>query len=153
MENDVIIKRLPKKNGTFENQITASRFYLQYSKLYFSSKDAVPMNLLRKLCLESGLPILPFSLTFKFYEQFDETLPNILQSFVISIEAMYVISLIFIPDLLSTFCIITSMVRFNHNNFVQILKLIFFLLKVFNNGRDDRFNERLESNTIIYNND
>lgn len=116
MENDIIIKKLPKKNGTFENQIIASRFYLQYSKLYFSSKDAVPMNLLRKLCLESGLPILPFSLTFKFYEQFDETLPNILQSFVISIEAMYVISLIFIPDLLSTFCIITSMVSFNHIN-------------------------------------
>lgn len=73
MANDVIIEKVPVKNSTtkFENQIIASRFYLQYSKLYFSSKDAIPMNLLRKLCDESGLPIIPFSLTFKYYEQFE----------------------------------------------------------------------------------
>lgn len=72
MANDVIMRKVQVKNSSeFENQIVASRFYLQYSKLYFSSKDAKPMNFLRDLCDESGLPIIPYSLTFKFYEQFE----------------------------------------------------------------------------------
>jgi len=72
MANDVIIEKRPIVNSTgFENQIISSRFYLQYSKLYFSSKDAVTMNFLRDLCIESGLPIIPYSLTFKYYEQFE----------------------------------------------------------------------------------
>lgn len=96
-------------NHQVEYQISASRFYLQYDKLHFSSQDAKPMHLLRKLCSESELPIIPYSITFKFYEQFEQTLPNVLQAFLISIEAMYLIALIFIPDLISVFCIIFSM--------------------------------------------
>lgn len=67
------------------------------------------MNMLRKLCQESNLPIYPYSVAFKYYEQFEQTLPNILQSFLIAMEAMYLISLIFIPDLITVFCIIFSM--------------------------------------------
>lgn len=93
----------------YEYEIAASRFYVQYSRLTFSSQDAKPMHLLRKLCLESGLPVFAYSITFKFYEQFEQTLPNVLQAFVIAVEAMYLISLVFIPDLVSVFCIIFSM--------------------------------------------
>ena len=96
-------------NMSYEYQIVASRFYMQYNSLYFSSQDAVPMHTLRILCSESGLPIFPYSITFKYYEQFEQTLPNIIQSFIISIEAMYIIALFFIPDLVSVFCIIISM--------------------------------------------
>lgn len=92
-----------------EYEIAASRFYVQYDRLYFSSLDAKPMHLLRRLCKESGLPIVPYSITFKFYEQFEQTLPNILQSFLIAVEAMYFISLIFIPDLVSVCSIVFSM--------------------------------------------
>ncbi|CAF0815024.1 unnamed protein product [Brachionus calyciflorus] len=92
-----------------EYEIESSRFYLQYSKLFLSSLDAKPMHQLRKLCLESGLPIIPYSVAFKYYEQFEETLPNVIQSFIIAIESMYIIALIFIPDLVSVFCIIMSM--------------------------------------------
>ena len=46
---------------------------------------------------------------FKFYEQFESTLPNIIQSFVIASEAMFVIAIIFFPDLVSVFCIIITM--------------------------------------------
>lgn len=92
-----------------EYQIEASRFYLQYSELYLSSMDAIPMHLLREVCQESGLPVFPYSITFKYYEQFEETLPNVVQSFIIALESMYLISLIFIPDLVSVFCIIVSM--------------------------------------------
>lgn len=67
------------------------------------------MHLLRKLCAESGLPIIPYSITFKYYEQFEQTLPNVLQAFLIAIEAMYIIALMFIPDLISVFCIIATM--------------------------------------------
>lgn len=67
------------------------------------------MRLLRKLCSESGLPIMPYSITFKYYEQFEQTLPNVLQAFIIAIEAMYLISLMFIPDLVTVICIVTSM--------------------------------------------
>ena len=108
--NDVVIEKVKSRNGTkAEYQIAASRFYLQYKALYFSSEDAKPMNLLRKLCDESGLPILAYSMPFKYYEQFEKTMPNIVQAFVISTEAMFIIALIFIPDLVSVICIILSM--------------------------------------------
>lgn len=93
----------------YEYQIETSRFYLQYSELYLSSMDAIPMHLLREVCQESGLPVFPYSITFKYYEQFEETLPNVVQSFIIALESMYLISLVFIPDLMSVFCIIASM--------------------------------------------
>ncbi len=109
IENEIKEASLSSSEN-FEYQIMASRFYIQYDSLHFSSKDAVPMHLLRDLCLESGLPIFPYSITFKFYEQFEQTLPNVIQSFIISIEAMYLIALLFIPDLVSVFCIIFSMV-------------------------------------------
>ena len=96
-----------KNNLTFE--IVASRFYLQYARLKFSSLDAKPMNLLRDLCEESGLPIIPYAVPFKFYEQFEQTFPNIIQAFVIALEAMYLIAILFIPDLVTVFCIIASM--------------------------------------------
>lgn len=67
------------------------------------------MHLLRKLCAESGLPIVPYSITFKFYEQFEQTLPNVLQAFLIAFEAMYLIALVFIPDLVTVVCIVASM--------------------------------------------
>ena len=62
-KNDVVIEKVVNNaTGRLESQITASRFYLQYEKLYFSSKDAVPMNILRKLCRESGLPVKAYSM-------------------------------------------------------------------------------------------
>jgi patched domain-containing protein len=104
--NDIIVKF---NNETKQKEIVASRFYLQYEKLHFSSKDAIPMQKLRLFCEQSGLPVFPYAVTFKFYEQFDQTMPNILQSFVIAIEAMYLIAILFIPDLISAFCILLSM--------------------------------------------
>lgn len=67
------------------------------------------MHLLRKLCAESGLPIMAYSITFKYYEQFEQTLPNVLQAFLIAVEAMYLIALVFIPDLVSVLCIVAAM--------------------------------------------
>lgn len=103
------LKKTDKNQTTVEYEIAASRFYLQYNRLCLCSKDAEQMHLLRKLCNESGLPINAYSVTFKFYEQFEQTLPNVVQSFIIAIEAMYLIALIFIPDLISVICIIFSM--------------------------------------------
>jgi predicted RND superfamily exporter protein len=105
--NDVVIGYNKYSNRT---QIIASRFYIKYDKVNFNSDDAKPMNKLKKLCSDSGLPILPYSPVFKFYEQFEETLPNILQAFVVAVESMFLISLIFIPDLISTICIVLSMI-------------------------------------------
>lgn len=62
-KNDVVVERVKNSTtGKFQNVITASRFYLQYEKLYFSSKDAIPMNALRRLCRESGLPVKAYSM-------------------------------------------------------------------------------------------
>jgi hypothetical protein len=96
-------------NLTAEFQIVASRIYMQYNKLFFNSQDALPMHMLRQLCNESGMSVFPYAVTFKYYEQFEQTLPNVIQSFIISIEAMYVIALFFIPDIVSVCCIIFSM--------------------------------------------
>jgi patched domain-containing protein len=109
-DNDLMKKPIDSNNTNVVYEIAASRFYLQYDRLCLCSKDAEQMHLLRKLCNESGLPIKAYSVTFKFYEQFEQTLPNVVQSFIIAIEAMYLISLIFIPDLVSVFCIIFSMI-------------------------------------------
>ena len=95
--------------GQVEYEIAASRFYLQYSRVELSARDAVPMHHLRKLCAESGLPVIAYSITFRFFEQFEQTLPNIVQAFVIAIEAMFCIAIVFIPDLVSVACIIASM--------------------------------------------
>ena len=110
-----LLDKEPKKSrnandSNVEYQIAASRFFMQYDRLYFSSLDAKPMHLLRKLCRESELPILAYSVPFKYYEQFEQTLPNVVQSFIIAIESMYFIALIFIPDLISVLCILFSMI-------------------------------------------
>ena len=45
----------------------------------------------------------------KLFEQLEQTFPNTLQAFIVSAESMYLITLIFIPDLVSAICIILSM--------------------------------------------
>lgn len=104
--NDIVLKTNPVTNRT---EIAASRIYIQYEKLVFSSADAVPMTKLRDLCEKSDLPVFAYAISFKYYEQFEQTMPNIVQSFVIAIEAMYLISLLFVPDLTSTIAILSSM--------------------------------------------
>ena len=103
---DVIISL---NNDTQMYEIKASRFFIKYSNVLMNSKDAKVMNQLYELCSQSGLPIIPYSIVFKYYEQFEQTLPNILQAFVIATESMYFISLLFIPDIISVICIIFSM--------------------------------------------
>jgi patched domain-containing protein len=99
--SDIIIK---------QNEIVASRFYIQYETNEFSSRDALPMKNLYELCEQSGLPVFPYAVTFKIYEQYEQTISSIIQAFIISLESMYIISLLFIPDLISTFCILASMI-------------------------------------------
>jgi hypothetical protein len=105
--NDAVIEF---NNKTQKYEIVASRFYLQFEFLKLNSEDAIPMNQLRSLCTNSNLPIIPYAISFKIYEQFEETIPNVIQAFIIALEAMYLVSLIFIPDLLSTVCIIFTMI-------------------------------------------
>ena len=57
--NDVVLEQVA---ATGKYQIRASRFYLQYEKIFFSSKDAKPMRQLRNLCSESGLPVIAYSM-------------------------------------------------------------------------------------------
>ncbi len=104
--NDVIVE-FNQTSGQYA--ITASVFYVRYSHVHFSSLDAKPMNMLRELCNTSGLPVIPYAITFKYYEQFEHIWSNVIQAFVIAIEAMYLISLIFMPDLSITILVIFSM--------------------------------------------
>lgn len=105
--NDAVIEF---NNNTRKYEIIASRFYLQFEYLKFNSDDAIPMNELRRLCKSSSLPIIPYAISFKIYEQFEETIPNVIQAFIIALEAMYLVSLLFIPDLVSILCILVSMI-------------------------------------------
>ncbi|CAF4950430.1 unnamed protein product, partial [Rotaria sp. Silwood1] len=50
-----------------------------------------------------------YSNLFKYYEQMYEVIPNIIQTFIIAIEAMYIATLIIIPDLKSVIIIISTM--------------------------------------------
>ena len=104
--NDIVLGFNNELNKT---EIIASRFYIKYKKSELTSRDAVIMNDIKDLCKYSELPIVAFSVAFKIFEQFEQVVPNTLQAFIIATESMYLITLIFIPDLLSAVCIILSM--------------------------------------------
>ena len=110
-KNDIVITQTEQSMNSdqAEYQITASRFYLQFSELHFNSKDALLMNQIRKLCDESYLPIIAYSIGFRYFEQFGATIPNIVRAIIVSTIVMFLISIIFIPDLVSVFCILFSM--------------------------------------------
>lgn len=62
-KNDVVVEKVTNnETGKVNYEITASRFFLQYNKLHFSSEDAKPMHKLQDLCKESGLPVLAYSM-------------------------------------------------------------------------------------------
>ncbi|CAF3385699.1 unnamed protein product [Rotaria socialis] len=101
---------------TFDNDLLlnsthllASRFYLQFGRVFYNSSDGYLVNQLRSLAEQSKLPIKVYSNLFKYYEQMYEVIPNIIQTFLIAIEAMYIATLIIIPDLQSVIIIISTM--------------------------------------------
>jgi hypothetical protein len=96
--NDIIFDY----NQTFN--IIASRFYLKYKSQYLNSIDARPMNELRNLCKHSPLPVFPYAITFKNYEQLDESKSNAYQIGLLSFESIYLVSMAFIPDIMSNLC-------------------------------------------------
>lgn len=67
------------------------------------------MHALKQICSDSFLPIIAYSVPFRYMEQFEATVPNIYQAFVFSSEIMFLIAIVFIPDLISVFSIILSM--------------------------------------------
>ena len=106
--NDIVIKY---NNETGRKEIIASRFYLQWEWLRFTIFDVNVMVNLRKLSASNTeLKPIAYSNYFKHIERMEYTTSNIIQSFVIGVETMYIISLLFIPDLISIACIIISMI-------------------------------------------
>ena len=65
--NDVVFEF---NNKTKNYEIVASRYFLQFDYLKFNSEDAVPMNNLRSLCQQFEYSVIPYAISFKFYEQF-----------------------------------------------------------------------------------
>ena len=53
--------------------------------------------------------LVVFASLFKYYEQMYEVIPNIIQTFLIAIEAMYLVTLLIIPDLKSVLITISTM--------------------------------------------
>lgn len=94
-----------------QNEIKTLRFYVQYERYELNSSSGVVMERLREFCLkQTDLKVFAFSSAFKYYEQFNQTLPSTLQAFLISVIAMFIISFIFIPDIISTICISITMI-------------------------------------------
>jgi len=93
-------------NGT---HITASRLYLQFARVCYNSSDGLLVDQLRTVVEQSKLPIIVYSSLFKYYEQMYEVIPNIIQTFLIAIEAMYLVTLLIIPDLKSVVITISTM--------------------------------------------
>ncbi|CAF0952022.1 unnamed protein product [Adineta steineri] len=89
--------------------LLTSRFYLKFGRIHYNSLDGHLVNQLRSLAKQSKLPIKVYSSLFKYYEQMYEVIPNIIQTFLIAIEAMYLATLIIIPDLKSVLIIISTM--------------------------------------------
>ncbi len=107
--NNQLLNYLSLTSTKTEYEISASRFFLQFDTVTFDSKDAKTVNALRQICSDSYLPIIPYSLAFRFFEQFEATVPNIYQAFVFSTEIMFLIAIVFIPDLISVLSILFSM--------------------------------------------
>ncbi|CAF1045952.1 unnamed protein product [Rotaria sordida] len=92
-----------------DTHLIASRFYLKMGRVLYNSSDGYLVNQLRLVAEQSKLPIKVYSNLFKYYEQMYEVIPNIIQTFLIAIEAMYLATLIIIPDLKSVIIIISTM--------------------------------------------
>jgi hypothetical protein len=106
--NDITIRYNPDLK---QKEIVATRYYFQYERLRFTMFDVQLMINLRKLAASNTeLQPIAFSSYFKHIERMELTTPNIIQSFVIGIEIMYIISLLFVPDLVAIVCIILSMI-------------------------------------------
>ncbi|UJR31448.1 hypothetical protein I4U23_018941 [Adineta vaga] len=101
----------PFANDLVFNQthLLTSRFYLKFGHVHYNSHDGHLVNQLRALAEQSKLPIKVYSSLFKYYEQMYEVIPNIIQTFLIAIEAMYLATLLLIPDLKSVLIIISTM--------------------------------------------
>ncbi|CAF1250096.1 unnamed protein product [Adineta ricciae] len=92
-----------------KTHLLTSRFYLKYAVVHYNSNDGRLVNQLYSLTEQSQLPIKVYSSLFKYYEQMYEVIPNIIQTFLIAIEAMYLATLLMIPDLKSVIIIISTM--------------------------------------------
>lgn len=105
--NDIVIKY----NETLkQKQIIASRVFVQYEYLRFTAEDVKLMVKLRNLAESIDLKPIAYSNYFKHIERMEFTTPNVIQSFVIGIEIMYLVAIIFLPDIRSIICIVLSMI-------------------------------------------
>jgi hypothetical protein len=103
--NDIIFRYNETKNYY---QVQAVRFYLQLEKFQFNSKDTEIMEKLYDMCEKFNLPVLVYSVPFKNIELFNKLPIDLLQFFTIVIESAYLLSLLFILNLKTTFCIVFS---------------------------------------------
>ncbi|CAF2837983.1 unnamed protein product [Rotaria sp. Silwood2] len=92
-----------------DTHLIASRYYLKMGRVHYNSSDGYLVHQLRSLAEQSKLPIKVYSNLFKYYEQMYEVIPNIIQTFLIAIEAIYIATLIIIPDLKSVIIIMSTM--------------------------------------------
>ncbi|CAC5403640.1 unnamed protein product [Mytilus coruscus] len=86
--NDVIIE------GT---SIIASRFHVHSRSLIVSSDQASLMNRLRDIAKSSPLPVFVFSPNFIFYEQYVQIVPQTIQTLVIAVSVVFLVTAVFMP--------------------------------------------------------
>lgn len=86
--NDILI------NG---NCIIASRFHIHSRSLIKSSDQASLMIRLRDIAKSSPLPVFVFSPNFIFYEQYVQIVPQTIQTLVIAVSVVFLVTAAFMP--------------------------------------------------------
>lgn len=104
-KNDVVIEYNSEQNSY---EVAASRYYLQFNKLNFDANDAKQVERLHEMAHSFDIPLIIYSIPFKNLELLGQMSINLIQTFVLTIESVYLFSFLPFLNLLSAICITLS---------------------------------------------
>ena len=93
-----------------ENEIVASRFFLQTNRLSTSSEEKEAMTMMREIIDAAPFHTIIFNPAFPLFDQFLDVAPSTLKTVLLCIFTMAAVTLIFIPNRTSVLWIIFTIV-------------------------------------------
>ena len=96
----------------FENttgRITSSRFYVIPKDIGTSNSQKEMMLGARRIASDSFLPVVTYNNLFPYFEQYVAVRPNTIQNLGIAIGAMFIVSLLMLPNLVASVLVCFSL--------------------------------------------
>ncbi|XP_072043818.1 patched domain-containing protein 3-like isoform X2 [Amphiura filiformis] len=114
--------------------IVSSRFYVIPKDASTSNSQKDMMLEARKIVSRSSLPMIAYSNVFPYYEQYVAVLPNTIQNLGIAVGAMFVVSIVMLPNLLSSIfmCFSLASIIIGIIGFMSLWKVTLDLISMIN---------------------